>query len=117
MWRREVSQAVRGRPKRNSVRTIRPKSANRINLIRSRMAFCDFANANKKKTIRNILQFTTHIQRCVSIIVVYPCNMKRDEKRSSNCRASEQERVDHTEKLKRESRRGKGTRKAASCFP
>ena len=52
MWRRDGSQAVCGRPKRNSVRRIHPKSADRRNLIRSIKAFCASVNANMKEKKR-----------------------------------------------------------------
>jgi len=106
MCRRETSQAGRRRPKRNSVGTIRPKSANRRDLIRSNNEWpfvIPQAQARKKGFVV-FYSFTTQVPRCVYMSIRYsgvPTKKGSSDKnrvsRWSIRRASEQERVDHRE--------------------
>jgi len=98
---------VRGRPKRKRVRRIRPESADRRNLICSMKAFCDSKRKQEKRG--GSLHMHSAVSICPPVIVVYPCNMKEDEKRVhlNMTRWDEEQgckRVDHTEKLKCELR-------------
>ena len=106
MWHREVSQAVRG-PKRNSIRRIRPKSADRPNTLNEGILRIQTQTRRKGGFVTYWL--VTHVQRCVHMSIRYiggPMQHEGRRKKSSSTKKQGLgfKRVEHTEKLKCELR-------------